>query len=258
MKLKLSLKKGSGIMNGRRHHKQNHSKKVGRTQIQEGDRKVSEVLKSYLGLKKGSRCKLAKEGDSLAAVLMGKDVDLLNTEQLENLKVFVNMSSADDKVKRRRRSYYWRERKLLKEDGYLLLNTRYKARLVIKGCAQIKGYDYSDTYALVAKLTTIRILLCLANCKSLYVHHLDVKNAFLYGVLKDEIFMLPPEGVQWVGLKRVLRYLKGTLDLGSRFKGISDVPLLEYADAVCWATKKQQTVALSTAESEFVTLASAT
>ncbi|KAJ8885630.1 hypothetical protein PR048_011828 [Dryococelus australis] len=86
--------------------------------------------------------------------------------------------------------------------------------------------------------------------------------------------------VQWVGLKRVLRYLKGTLDLGLRFKGISDVPLLGYADAdfanrpdrksvtghlfemygdaVCWATKKQQKVALSTTEPEFVALASAT
>ncbi|KAJ8891663.1 hypothetical protein PR048_004191 [Dryococelus australis] len=74
--------------------------------------------------------------------------------------------------------------------------------------------------------------------------------------------------VQWVGLKRVLRYLKGTSDLGLWFKGISDVLLLGYADtdfanrpdrksvtgdlfemyvdAVCWATNKQQTVALST------------
>ncbi|KAJ8892617.1 hypothetical protein PR048_005198 [Dryococelus australis] len=84
---------------------------------------------------------------------------------------------------------------------------------------------------------------------------------------------------QWVGLKRVLRYLQGTLDLGFRFKGISDVSLLGYADtdfanrpdkksvtgylfemygdAVCWATKKQQTVALSTTESEFVARPSA-
>ncbi|KAJ8886210.1 hypothetical protein PR048_012419 [Dryococelus australis] len=37
--------------------------------------------------------------------------------------------------------------------------------------------------------------------------------------------------VQWIGLKRVLRHRKGTLDLGLRFKGISDVPLLGYADA---------------------------
>ncbi|KAJ8886002.1 hypothetical protein PR048_012208 [Dryococelus australis] len=86
--------------------------------------------------------------------------------------------------------------------------------------------------------------------------------------------------VQWVGLKRVLRCLKGTLDLGLWFKGISHVSLLGYADAdfanrpdrksvtgdlfemygdaVCWATKKQQTVALSIKESEFAALDSAT
>lgn len=79
------------------------------------------------------------------------------------------------------------------QDGNL---ERYKARLVIKGCAQVKGFDYSDTYAPVAKLATVRTLFCLANSHALYVHHLDVKNAFLHGVLKEEIFMYPPEGVQ--------------------------------------------------------------
>ncbi|KAJ8874371.1 hypothetical protein PR048_025219 [Dryococelus australis] len=61
-------------------------------------KKTPEYLKYYVvsGLKKGSRGKVAKEEDSLTVVLMGKGVDLLNTEQPENLKVFVNMSSVDD------------------------------------------------------------------------------------------------------------------------------------------------------------------
>lgn len=71
---------------------------------------------------------------------------------------------------------------------------RYKARLVIKGCAQRKGFDYEETYAPVARLTTLRVLLSIINQKNLCATQMDVKNAFLHGTLEQEIFMKVPPG----------------------------------------------------------------
>lgn len=73
--------------------------------------------------------------------------------------------------------------------------SRFKARLVIKGCSQKKNIDYHETYAPVARLSTLRILLSLINYKNLIARQLDVKNAFLNGILKEEIYMNPPEGM---------------------------------------------------------------
>lgn len=72
---------------------------------------------------------------------------------------------------------------------------RYKARLVIKGCSQKRGIDYNETYAPVARLATLRVLLSVVNHKNLCVTQLDVKNAFLNGTLKEEIYMIPPKGM---------------------------------------------------------------
>lgn len=71
---------------------------------------------------------------------------------------------------------------------------RYKARLVVKGYAQKKGYDYEETYAPVARLTTLRVLLAIMVQKDLIACQMDIKNAFLHGELKEEIFMKIPAG----------------------------------------------------------------
>jgi hypothetical protein len=73
---------------------------------------------------------------------------------------------------------------------------KYKARLVAKGFSQEKGFDYNETYAPVAKLVTVRILLALANQFNLYVEQMDVKTAFLNGVLEEVIYMKQPEEFQ--------------------------------------------------------------
>ena len=70
---------------------------------------------------------------------------------------------------------------------------RYKARLVAKGYTQIPGKDFGATFASVAKLTTVRLLVSLAASYSWPLHQLDVKNAFINGALLKIIYMdLPP------------------------------------------------------------------
>lgn len=85
----------------------------------------------------------------------------------------------------------WVFRKKFHTDG--TLNT-YKARLVAKGFRQKEGIDYFDTYAPVARTTTIRVLFALASINDLAVHQMDVKTAFLNGDLDEEIYMEQPEG----------------------------------------------------------------
>ena len=85
----------------------------------------------------------------------------------------------------------WVFRKKYHIDG--TLNT-FKARLVAKGYRKKEGIDYFDTYALVERITSIRILFALASIHDLYVHQMDMKTAFLNGDLNEEIYMEQPEG----------------------------------------------------------------
>ncbi|KAL6345172.1 hypothetical protein AAG906_013656 [Vitis piasezkii] len=84
----------------------------------------------------------------------------------------------------------WVFRRKYHTDGMI---QTFKARLVAKGFKQREGIDYFDTYAPVARTTSIRILFALASIHNLFVHQMDVKTAFLNGELNEEVYMEQPE-----------------------------------------------------------------
>ena len=71
---------------------------------------------------------------------------------------------------------------------------KHKARLVAKSYAQKPGIDYNETFAPVARLDTIRTLIALAAKNSWKMYQLDVKSAFLNGVLQEEVYVEQPDG----------------------------------------------------------------
>ncbi|GJS90883.1 G-type lectin S-receptor-like serine/threonine-protein kinase [Tanacetum coccineum] len=85
----------------------------------------------------------------------------------------------------------WIFKRKMKVDGTI---NKFKARLVIQGFRQKEGIDYFDTYAPVARITTIRLLLALAAIHNLVIHQMDVKTTFLNGDLDEEVYMKQPEG----------------------------------------------------------------
>ncbi|GJW52443.1 zinc finger, CCHC-type containing protein [Tanacetum coccineum] len=81
--------------------------------------------------------------------------------------------------------------RLMNDDGTIDM---FKARLVIQGLRQKEGINYFDTYALVARITTIRLLFALAAFHNLVIHQMDVKTTFLNGDLEEEVYMKQSEG----------------------------------------------------------------
>jgi hypothetical protein len=74
----------------------------------------------------------------------------------------------------------------MKRDGSI---DKFKARLVAKEFRQSKGIDFFDTYALVARISSIRTLVSLASIFNLEIHQMVVKTAFLNGYWNEEVYM---------------------------------------------------------------------
>ncbi|RVX14987.1 Retrovirus-related Pol polyprotein from transposon TNT 1-94 [Vitis vinifera] len=102
----------------------------------------------------------------------------------------------------------WVYRTKLNADGSV---NKYKARLVVKGYSQVFGVDFSENFALVARLDTIRMLLALTAQKGWKTYQLDVKSAFLNGYLQEEIYVEQPEGFQVKGQEEKVYLLKKAL-----------------------------------------------
>lgn len=70
----------------------------------------------------------------------------------------------------------------------------YKARLVAKGCQQRRGIDFNETYAPVTKMSTIRLVLAHAHTRRHVLNQVEVKDAFVNGILEEIIYVRQPEG----------------------------------------------------------------
>jgi hypothetical protein len=73
---------------------------------------------------------------------------------------------------------------------------RNKSRLVAQGFSQKEGIDHEENFAPVACLEAIRILLALSVAKGFKLHQMDVKSAFLNGVLEEEVYVRQPPGFE--------------------------------------------------------------
>ena len=69
---------------------------------------------------------------------------------------------------------------------------KYKARLVSKGFQQVHGFDFHETFSLVVKSVTVRLILTLALTNGWDLFQLDVNNAFLNGILDETVYMVQP------------------------------------------------------------------
>ncbi|TYK10332.1 Retrovirus-related Pol polyprotein from transposon TNT 1-94 [Cucumis melo var. makuwa] len=103
---------------------------------------------------------------------------------------------------------------------------RYKARLVAKGYSQEYGIDYEETFAHVARMTSVRCLLGVAAAKQWPLLQMDVKNAFLNGTPSEEVYMKPPPGTSsppHKGIVLLLLYVDDMIITGNDPQAISDL-----------------------------------
>ena len=66
---------------------------------------------------------------------------------------------------------------------------KYKARFVARGFSQKEGIDYEETFAPVARYTSIRVIMALAAKLGWKLHHMDVKTTFLNGVVEEKVYV---------------------------------------------------------------------
>ncbi|GJR31307.1 putative ribonuclease H-like domain-containing protein [Tanacetum coccineum] len=85
----------------------------------------------------------------------------------------------------------WVYRNKKDERGIVVRN---KARLVVQGYKQEEGIDYDEVFALVARIEAIRLFLACASFMNFLVYQMDIKSAFLYGTIEEEVYVSQPLG----------------------------------------------------------------
>jgi hypothetical protein len=100
-----------------------------------------------------------------------------------------------------------------KQDEHRVV-TRNKAQLVEKGYAQVAGLDFEETFAPMARLESIRILLAYAAHRSFRLFQMDVKSTFLNGPIKEEVFVEQPLALRMTGIPTMfISSLRRSMDL---------------------------------------------
>nr|GFA97446.1 hypothetical protein [Tanacetum cinerariifolium] len=175
----------------------------------------------------------------------------------------------------------WLSKNKKDEDQTMIRN---KARLVAKGYAQEEGIDFKESFAPVARLEAVPISIAYAAHKSFLIYQMDVKMTFLNGPLTEEVYVAQPDGFvdpdhpkkvyrlrkALYGLKQAPRAWYDELSKFLNSKGFTkDADHARYIDSrkitsrgiqflgdklVCLMSKKQNCIAMSSAEAEYVAL----
>ncbi|KAL0307734.1 UNVERIFIED_CONTAM: Retrovirus-related Pol polyprotein from transposon RE1 [Sesamum angustifolium] len=152
----------------------------------------------------------------------------------------------------------------LRKDGTL---ERYKARLVAKVFTQTYRVDYFETFSPVSRLNSIRVLFSLEVNLNWTMYQMDIKNVFLYGDLNGTVYMEQPPGYVAQGRSNVWVLIQVKIEAYSNadYTGVKDdrKSTSEYCtyvgeDLVTWRSKKQTTVARSSAEAKYRAMAHTT
>nr|GFB82335.1 retrovirus-related Pol polyprotein from transposon TNT 1-94 [Tanacetum cinerariifolium] len=85
--------------------------------------------------------------------------------------------------------WFWKNKR--DEENTVIRN---KSRLVAKGYAQKEGVDFEESFSPVARLEAVRLFIAYAEHKSFTIYQMDVKTAFLYGPMKEEVYVNQPDG----------------------------------------------------------------
>ncbi|GJV49334.1 putative ribonuclease H-like domain-containing protein [Tanacetum coccineum] len=131
-----------------------------------------------------------------------------------NLETIVNIEPK--KISKAHEEESWvdaMQEELIKKDkrGVVVRN---KARLVAKGYRQEEGIDYDEVFAHVARIEAIRIFLAFASYMGFIVYQMDVKSAFLYGTIDEEVYVSQPPGfVDLKLLNKVYKVVKALYSL---------------------------------------------
>jgi len=102
----------------------------------------------------------------------------------------------------------WVFKTKLKHDGSL---DRLKAQVVAKGFHRIDGVDYTGIFSPIVKPGTIHMIITIALAKQWTIRQLDVKNAFLHGLISEDIYMKQPPGMTDPRLPHLVCKLNHTL-----------------------------------------------
>nr|GEY10350.1 putative ribonuclease H-like domain-containing protein [Tanacetum cinerariifolium] len=128
---------------------------------------------------------------------VGVEADFNNLERLyqRNPKGYIKLSKIQVRLKLCRKSFFnSRCRKNKKDERGIVI--RNKARLVIQGHTQEKGIDYKEVFAPATRIEAIRLFLAYASFMGFMVYQMDVKSAFLYGTIKEKVYVCQPSGFE--------------------------------------------------------------
>ena len=91
--------------------------------------------------------------------------------------------------------------------------TQFKARLIVQGFSQWEGIDYSKTFAPVVKSASLRVFLAICTKHGWHIWQMDIKSAYLNGVLLEDIYMNQPKGYEEKGSEsKVAKLQRASMD----------------------------------------------